>query len=92
MFEVGIAVVVVPRAGPWQKRDFGHGRFYATHLRSDDGIQLSGVYLSEFRAAAEAAYNSAWLDRVTEACGSAPSIDWFDVPVVVDNRHDEIVT
>ena len=50
------------------------------------------VYLWESRAAAEAVYNPSWLDRVTEAYGSTPSIDWFDVPVVVDNRHDEIVT
>lgn len=62
------------------------------YVRSDDGLQVGGVYLWESREAAEAVYTDEWRERVTGAYGSAPTIDWFDSPVVVDNRHNEIVT
>ena len=61
------------------------------YVRSDDGAQVGGMYLWESREAAEATYDEAWRERVTETYGSPPSMTWFDTPVVVDNRHGEIV-
>lgn len=61
------------------------------YVGSEDGSVVGGIYLWESRDAAEATYDDAWRDRVTEAYGSPPSITWFDTPVVVDNRHGEIV-
>ncbi len=62
------------------------------YVGSDDGLRIGGVYLWESRAAGEAVYDDAWLERVTSAYGSAPTITWYDTPVVVDNRAGEIVT
>lgn len=61
------------------------------YVRSEDGSTVGGVYLWETRADADACYDDAWRTRVTESYGSAPTISWFDTPVIVDNRHDEIV-
>lgn len=63
-------------------------KYYA---RSDDGTVVSGIYLWESRQAAEATYDDAWLIRVTETYGTAPDLTWLDTPVVVDNRHNELV-
>lgn len=62
------------------------------YVGSDDGTRVGGIYLWETREAAEACYDDAWRERVTAAYGSEPEILWFDTPVIVDNRHDEIVT
>jgi hypothetical protein len=61
-------------------------------VRSEDGSTVGGVYLWESRADADRCYDDEWRARVTEAYGSEPTITWFDTPVVVDNRHDEIIT
>ncbi len=62
------------------------------YVRSEDGSTVGGVYLWETREDADNCYDDAWLTRVTESYGTAPVISWFDTPVIVDNRHDEIVT
>jgi len=60
------------------------------YLRAEDGRTAGGVYLWESRAAAEAVYDAAWKARVQELYGSAPSITWFDTPVIVDNAAGAI--
>ena len=61
------------------------------YVRSEAGTELGGIYLWDDREAAEDCYDDEWRARVTEAYGSEPMITWLDTPVIVDNRHDEIV-
>lgn len=61
------------------------------YVGSEDGDIVGGVYLWESKAAAEATYDDVWRARVTEAYGSPPSVTYFNTPVVVDNRHGEII-
>ena len=44
-----------------------------------------GCYLWEGREAAEAFYDEAWMQYMTERYGTKPEITFFDTPVVVDN-------
>lgn len=61
------------------------------YVRSQEGTEVGGVYLWEDKDAAEACYDDAWHERVTAAYGVEPVITWLETPVIVDNRHDEIV-
>lgn len=55
------------------------------HYLLGDGVG-GGAYLWESRAAADALYESdAWRDGIRERFGSDPSVQYFDVPVTVDN-------
>lgn len=62
------------------------------YVRSEDGIEVGGVYLWESKAAAQKCYDMEWLERVTESFGSRPMIIWLETPVIVDNLSDEILT
>lgn len=62
------------------------------YVRSEDGLEVGGIYLWSERADADECYDDAWRERVTETYGSEPFVTWLDTPVIVDNRHDEIVT
>jgi Putative mono-oxygenase ydhR len=55
------------------------------YVVAEDGRRAGGIYLWESRAAAEAVYNGEWRERVSKLYGSAPSITWFETPVIVDN-------
>ena len=61
------------------------------YVGTEDGAAVGGVYLWESRKHAEAVYDDAWRERVTAAYGSAPEMTWFETPVVVDNRHHEVM-
>lgn len=61
------------------------------YVRSEAGTEVGGIYLWEDKAVAEECYDDEWRQRVTEAYGVAPTITWLETPIVVDNRHDEIV-
>ena len=61
------------------------------YVRSPEGTEVGGVYLWDSRDAADQCYDAAWHERVTEAYGVEPVITWLETPVVVDNRHDEII-
>lgn len=45
-----------------------------------------GVYLWKSIEAAKASHGQAFLDRIAETFGSTPEFDYFETPVVVDNR------
>lgn len=62
------------------------------YVRSEDGRSAGGIYLWESRAAAEAVYNGEWRERVETLYGVAPTIAWFDTPVVVDNLAGGAIT
>ena len=49
-----------------------------------------GVYLWEDRAQAEAFYDQAWRDRLTEKYGVPPDIRFFESPVIIDNALENI--
>ena len=75
-------------AALYKGKDGLHRKYY---VRSEDGVEVGGIYLWESKEAAQACYDEEWLKRVTESYGSAPVVTWLETPVVVDNRHDEIV-
>ena len=60
------------------------GLLLKAYIRSDDGLSVGGVYWWADRASAQAKYNEGWLAGVTKKYGAAPTIEWFDTPVVVD--------
>jgi hypothetical protein len=45
-----------------------------------------GVYLWESRVAADAVYTADWKAYITQRYGVAPTITFFDAPVIVDNE------
>jgi hypothetical protein len=55
------------------------------YIRSEDGMTAGGVYFWETREAAERVYSGEWRAFVEKLYGTAPAIDWFESPVVVDN-------
>jgi hypothetical protein len=55
------------------------------YVVAEDGRRAGGVYLWESRQAAEAVYSGEWRERVSALYGGAPTITWFETPVIVDN-------
>lgn len=68
------------------------GLLWKAYLRSDDGRSVGGVYWWRDRASAEARFTEGWREGVTAKYGAPPRIEWFDAPVVVDNRTDSVHT
>ncbi len=62
------------------------------YIRSEDGRVAGGIYLWETRAAAERVFSGEWRERVEKLYGAAPTIAWFDTPVVVDNLAGGAIT
>jgi hypothetical protein len=56
------------------------------YIRSDDGRTVGGFYVWDSRVAAEAMYGGNWEARVTAVYGVKPRLQYFDVPVLIDNR------
>lgn len=54
------------------------------YLFGEDGTG-GGVYLWESREAAERVYSDEWKQTIRERYGSAPKVDYFESPVIVDN-------
>lgn len=46
--------------------------------------QFGGIYLWSSRAAAETWFNDAWTKRATATYGAAPTVTWFDAPLVIE--------
>lgn len=62
------------------------------YLLSEDGRSAGGIYLWASRAQAEQVYNAEWEQHIMNKYGAAPTVTYFDTPVVVDNLTDEIIT
>jgi hypothetical protein len=60
------------------------------YLLSEDCTRAGGAYLWESRADAERVYNADWKKTVEEKYGAPPTIDYFESPVMVDNRDGSI--
>ena len=56
------------------------------YLLSDDGKECAGLYIWPTRAVAEAAHDAAWRAAVEERTGSAPTIRYFDLQMLLDNE------
>ena len=59
------------------------------YLYGEDGT-AGGVYLWESRAAAEKVYDAAWRKMITDRYGAAPTVAYFETPVIVDNVTGKI--
>lgn len=58
----------------------------------DAAANTSGAfYLWKSRAAAEAAHDEAWRNRIRSTYGSEPVIQYFDTPLVVDNALGAVI-
>ena len=62
------------------------------YLLSEDGQSAGGIYLWESRAQAEQLYTAGWEQQIMDKYGAAPSVSYFETPVVVDNASGEITT
>lgn len=54
------------------------------YLRSEDGLGGGAVYWWKDRSHAEARFTPEWIEEATTKYGAAPTISWFDSPVMVD--------
>ena len=62
------------------------------YVLSEDGTTAGGIYLWNSRAEAEAMYTERWKNFVHEKYGTAPSLTYFESPVVVDNATQQILS
>jgi hypothetical protein len=54
------------------------------YLLGSDGTTAGGIYLWASRGEAEAFYDAAWRERVTQRYGTPPVVEYFVSPVSVD--------
>ena len=62
------------------------------YLLSQDGRTVSGIYLWNSRAEADAMFTESWRAFVREKYSTEPSVTYFESPVVVDNLTREILS
>jgi hypothetical protein len=55
------------------------------YIYAADGSRLGGFYVFESRADADELYTDAWRARATELYGVEPVIQYFEVPVLIEN-------
>jgi Putative mono-oxygenase ydhR len=60
------------------------------YVLSEDGKRAGGIYFWESRADAERVYNEDWKKMVEAKYGSPPTVEYFNSPVMVDNRDGTI--
>ncbi|MEZ4521678.1 MAG: hypothetical protein R3A46_08590 [Thermomicrobiales bacterium] len=56
-----------------------------SYIRSQDGGTVGGFYVWDSREAAEEMYAGEWEDKVTGVYGVKPTLQYFDVPVLIQN-------
>lgn len=61
-------------------------------LLSEDGMSAGGVYLWESREQADQMYTQTWREELQARFGSAPTITWFDTPMIIDNLTNEVIS
>jgi hypothetical protein len=66
------------------------GLLRKNYLLSEDGCRAGGVYFWQTRADAERVYNEDWKRLVEAKYGSPPTVEYFNSPVMVDNRDGSI--
>jgi len=68
------------------------GLFRKIYVLSQDGGTVGGVYLWNSKPEAEAMYTESWRSFVREKYGTAPTVTYFESPVVVDNVTQQVLT
>lgn len=58
------------------------------YLYGEGGVG-GGAYLWESREAAERVYTGAWRKSIEERYGVAPTVTYFETPVIVDNTLEK---
>lgn len=66
------------------------GLLWKAYLLGEDGRTVGGTYWWTDRQSAENKFNAGWFAGVTEKYGRAPTVEWFEAPVVVDARFDVV--
>lgn len=56
------------------------------YLLSENGKECAGLYIWPTREAAEAAHDAAWRAAVEQRTGSAPTIRYFGLQMLLDNE------
>lgn len=69
-------------APSYRGRDGLHSKAY---IFAEDGGALGGFYVFNSREDADALYTDAWRVRVTEIYGVEPTVQYFEVPVLIEN-------
>jgi len=60
------------------------------HFLFDGGRETIGLYLWKNKAAAIAAHDEIWRQRIRDAHGSEPTIRYYDTLMIVDNLSDSV--
>jgi len=68
------------------------GLIRKTYILSEDGKTGGGVYHWQSRHDAEQMYTEEWREFITQKYGAAPSVLYFESPVVVDNISGKILS
>ena len=76
-------------APSYRGRDGLHLKAY---VYAEDGKSLGGFYIFDSREDAEALYTDAWRARVTEIYGVEPTVQYFEVPVLIENAVPSAAT
>ena len=69
-------------APSYRGRDGLHSKAY---IYAEDRGSLGGFYIFNSREDAEALYTDVWRVRVTEIYGVEPTVQYFEVPVLIEN-------
>ena len=77
------ATAIFESTAPKYKGRAGLERKY--YIRSEDGMNVGGLYFWTSRADADTTYTEDWKRMVTEKYGALPVMSYFDAPVSVDN-------
>ena len=62
------------------------------YLFNEDLHKGGGAYVFETREQAEALFDDVWIARIKDTYGAAPTITYFETPVVVDNVAGKIIS
>lgn len=66
----------------YRGRDGLHSKAY---IYAEDGSKLGGFYIFRSREDAEALYTDAWRKKATDLYGIEPTVQYFEVPVLIEN-------
>ena len=61
------------------------------YILTENGATAGGIYLWRSRQDAESLYTVDWQKFILDKYGAAPSVTYFDSPVLVDNIAGEII-
>ncbi len=71
----------------WQANKDLLRKYFLLELNGKTG---AGVYIWPSVAAAQQAHNEEWRQSVIKRCGSAPTIRYFDLMLLVDNESGKV--